>query len=270
MKCMRLGFTEGTLFIKWYIHKYGFESYVKDNYMVNFLFSTSGYYDKEIKGNYFDLTEEECEKVYISEVFNTYMETIMNGLKNCNYLFVCMHCIDPYYKKFTKTLIDDIRPEEWICTQLNKMYFLMENKRVLIISCYATLMENQVTSGNCNAIYPDFPTKMTIIPYDTLFTFFNNGPDNNILETCERYKKDISKIEFDIAVVSCGAYTHILIPYITDCLGKNAFTTNSSCITDAFGIIINRTREHKNNFWVNVPEKYKPEGYEKIEGGCYW
>ena len=70
MKYTRLGWTEGTLFMIWYIQKRGLGDVEKDHNMVNWLFSTSGYYDKQIKGHYFDLTPEECDKVLNSATFN--------------------------------------------------------------------------------------------------------------------------------------------------------------------------------------------------------
>jgi hypothetical protein len=258
----------------WLLNKRITSQHFEDNNLFNWLLTTSGYYDKQINASFFNLNKEELNKVIESETYNKYMEAIFNGMKNCDYLYICLHTA-PFYDKYIEDIKTEMNPSRWQIAESKDMFSLMENKRVLVISCYASLMEEQVKSGNCSSIYPDFPKNTTIIPYDSIYTFFNNGPDNNILETCERYKKEISNIEFDVGIVSCGAYTHLLVPYISDTLGKDAFTSNACIIADSFGIITKRhglSPEYQNTakYWINVPEKYKPEGYEKIEGGCYW
>ena len=78
---MRLAFTEGTLFILWFLKRHH-DINIKDNGLINWLFSTSGYYDNQFSGSYFDIKPEECDKILISQTFNTYMETILEDIKN--------------------------------------------------------------------------------------------------------------------------------------------------------------------------------------------
>ena len=120
-----------------------------------------------------------------------------------------------------------------------------------------------------------------MIYYTTPYTFFNNGPDNNILETCNKVYEDIEKLkdDFDIAIISFGAYSNLLAHYININLNKDIVTTGGN-ISTWFGILNVRTKEFhiKNNvildneeyYITEVPEEYKPKDYMKIENGCYW
>jgi hypothetical protein len=266
MKIMRLGYSEGTLFLNWFCEKNGL-TFGKFYGIINCLFSTSGYYDKKITTDniLYNLTQDKCENVYHSEVFEKYMTLIYEGIQNCDLLEICCHPL-PFDAP-------NLNVGEWL--NIAKLHSLLENKKVLIMSCYASLMVEQVILGHCHKIYSSFPKNCTFIPYDTIYTFFNGGPDNDILETFERYKKDLQNFEFDLAIVSCGAYTHILVPFIADVLKKDAITSFATIIADAFGIITQRSLMQGNipqlhPYWVTVPDKYKPKGYEKLELGAYW
>jgi len=304
MKVMRLGYTEGTLFLLWYIRQK--HNITRISYeLINWLFSTSGYYDNEITGSYFNFSNTECEKAIQSKTFDGYMQTILNGIKNCDKLLICLHntgdehickggctwhsndncscngtcnifhdCCPISYGIISKTLVSEISPKNNGCLEIHDIHNLMENKTVLIVSPFAMLMRQQVLSGNCANIYSNFPKNVTIIPFQAEYTFFNKGNDSNILETVERYKGKIKDINFDLALVSCGAYSHLLVPFIADELNKDAITSFATIITDAFGIYSkrsgNRSESNTAKFWLQIPDEYKPENFMKIENGCYW
>ena len=299
LKIMRLGFTEGTSLVYWYMN-YKSSQKIVNKQTINWLLSTSGFYDKEITGSYFDFSYEECIKVFNSYVFNEYMQNLYNGLLNCDKIAICLHyhnsdhicknnCSWHYsetckcngncniflgtcplnYGSILNTLVNDIKPRNKDCLEIDDIHKLMENKKVLVMSSFAKLMKQQVLSGNCSKIYANFPKNVSIVPFETEYTFFNKGKDNNILETLERYKIDIQNMVFDLAIVSCGAYTHLLVPFIADKMHKDAITSFATIITDAFGIITKRSNK-QDDFWIKIPNEYKPEDYLKIEEGCYW
>jgi hypothetical protein len=162
---MRIGFTEGTLFLNWYRQKKGLVS-GRFYGLINFLFSTSGYYDKEITPNnvLFSLDVYKCENVYLSKTFDTYMKCINEGLKNCDIIEICCHPLP--FEASNLNVGESLN--------VSQLHSLFENKKVLLMSCYATLMIEQVNSGNVKNIYPHFPQHCTFIPYDTVYTFFND------------------------------------------------------------------------------------------------
>jgi hypothetical protein len=265
---MRIGYTEGTLLLLWYMKELC--SHKDYHSFLNWLLSTSGYYDNNIKGSYFNFEADECLKIINSDVFNSYMKQLYLGLFHCDKLLICSHGI------CSTLLTQDVKPSDSSSLNIMDIHNLISNKKVLIMSSFAILIEQQVLSGNCRAIYENFPENVIIIPFQTEYTFFNKGNDNNILETFERYKETIKDIDFDLAIVSCGAYTHLLVPYISDVLHKDAITSFACVITDTFGIKTKRF-EHKKiydektkKFWLEIPEQYRPKDYLKIENGCYW
>lgn len=84
---------------------------------------------------------------------------------------------------------------------------------------------------------------------------------------------EIKKLEFDGAIISAGAYGYLISDFIINNLKKEAYVIGSE-LSFYFGINNNRTKmfhkEQINEFFIEVPPEMKPEGYEKIEGGCYW
>ena len=75
-------------------------------------------------------------------------------------------------------------------------------------------------------------------------------------------------------LISCGAYSNLYADKFFN-LGKNVCTIGGE-LHEFFGIINKRNRNiininTKQEYWIqNIPDEYKPEGYMKIEDGCYW
>jgi hypothetical protein len=85
---------------------------------------------------------------------------------------------------------------------------------------------------------------------------------------------EISQIEFDIALLSCGAYGHMLCHKIDAELKKDAIYVGGS-IQELFGIVSTREKDRGeikyNKYWITeIPESYRPANYKSIENGCYW
>ena len=147
----------------------------------------------------------------------------------------------------------------------------------MIISPFSGLFCKQYYSKKCIQINPEFAYIKQILFYANPYTFFNRGLHNNILETCEFIYNDILKhntTEYDTVVISCGAYSTILAKKFYD-INKNVLTIGND-ITILFGILNQRSKEQYKGvinpeLWITeIPEKYKPKDYKRIENGCYW
>ncbi len=84
--------------------------------------------------------------------------------------------------------------------------------------------------------------------------------------------KKFQKKDFDIALIGCGAYGFQLASRIKQ-MRKQAVHMGGSLQT-LFGIKgarwdINYAHMY-NESWVYPSEAETPNGYEKVEGGCYW
>ena len=82
----------------------------------------------------------------------------------------------------------------------------------------------------------------------------------------------MERVDFDILLVGAGAYGSFLAIKAKQ-MGKQAIQTGGATMT-LFGLIGKRwenrpyVKKWVNSAWIHPYTK--PEGYEKVEGGCYW
>jgi hypothetical protein len=94
-------------------------------------------------------------------------------------------------------------------------------------------------------------------------------------EALNYMENKINSIDFDIAVIGCGAYGLPLAAHVKR-IGKKAIHLGGSTQV-LFGIIGKRWEteydfkdKYFNNYWVRPLDSEKPKGYKKVEDGCYW
>ena len=87
--------------------------------------------------------------------------------------------------------------------------------------------------------------------------------------------EECRKIDFDVALIGCGAYGYLLAAAIKR-MGKGAIQTCGSTQM-FFGVLGERwTADEKlmnevvNSYWIRPSEDERPKNFEKVEGGCYW
>ena len=281
IKLLRLGFTESSLLLFYYFRQQNRCDETMCNLeksLVEWLYTTSGYYDKTIKGNYFDIVHDKnMPKIYVQ-----YMEKILTFIQHSDFLRLCFH------KNFNNadTLIHEfsqiINTHHYIDVDKNMVFNFINNKKILIVSPFSVLIKIQIENGNCKKIYNDFPDIKKVYIYTFPYTFFNNGPNNNILETCDNQFINIletEKSEYDSVLISCGAYSCLLAEKFFN-IGKNVCTLGCNSTT-FFGISSTRHKyfleqdgllnTFNSEYWITtIPEEYKPIDYKKIENGCYW
>jgi hypothetical protein len=281
MKFLRLGYTETTLLYLWYLR-----TIIKINNndikssevrLINWLFTTSGTYNKKIIGSYFDF-DNEYEKIINSSEYNEYMSKIYKYIYNSDNLRLCFHVGLPYEDIYKKEFIDSTNAKNYSGDYWHIHKYIPKNCRLLIINSFAKLIKEQIESGNCEKIFTNFPKIISVEYINTPYTFFNNGPDNNSLETIEKIKSEIELIKdnFDVALVSWGSNGCLISGFIHDELNKDVYMSGGE-ITYHFGICSKRHPFNKNkyhnseDYWIKeIPEEYKPKDYMKIEDGCYW
>ena len=86
--------------------------------------------------------------------------------------------------------------------------------------------------------------------------------------------EEVSRHDFDIALIGCGAYGFPLAARIKQ-MGKSAIHMGGAVQT-LFGIKSGRGLSNSyinglyNEYWVWPDEHDRPKGSEKVENGCYW
>jgi hypothetical protein len=290
MKITRLGYTETSLLFIQYIKNNKNYDFTNDdtefiNTLINWLYTTSGYYDKSIEGTYFNFYGDICIN---SIVYNNYMNDLLLNLNNSDILQLNFQNFSENINNFkndflsqfnSKKIIYDVDDNYMFDYMKDKLFNIIKNKNILVINSFSKLIKKQIDTNinNLKKIYQNFPDIKKVYEYTTSYTFFNNGPDNSILDTINNMCNEIQNLnyDFEIAIISCGAYSSFIGNYINNNLKKDIFITGGY-ITRFFGIINKREMNKFNNFenkeyWVTtIPDEYKPPNYEKIEDGCYW
>ena len=278
IKILRLGMTEISLLFIYWLKKYKNINNNKVNNLYNSLikwfYTTSGYYDKKIIGNYMNVIHKTEPNNYI-----LYMETILNFIKNSDMFNFCFHKFDLHNELTEFKSFINAEKDLYITQQI--VFNFISGKKILIISPFSPLIKIQLESGNCKLIYENTPSINEIYTYKFPYTFFNNGPDNNIFETRDNvFAHIIDNIEnnYESVLISCGAYSGLMAEKFYN-IGKNVCVVGGDLQT-FFGIMNTRTKKHyndnnleiknKDNWILNIPDEYKPENYLKIENGCYW
>lgn len=157
----------------------------------------------------------------------------------------------------------------------------LENRKVLVVHPFKDSIISQYNTNRKKLfknpkILPDFELDViqavqTIAGEKSRF--------QNWFEALDYMKSEISKRNFDILIVGCGAYGLPLAAYGKS-LGKKAIHLGGGTQL-LFGIKGKRwegkyhgddTRfsDLFNDYWVYPSKKERPQNANKVEGGCYW
>ena len=170
--------------------------------------------------------------------------------------YITLTALEPYYSNFP-----------WSTA--------LEGKRVLIVHPFAKTVLSQYSkrrelfSDSC--ILPEFE----LITFKAVQTIGSNtGGFSTWFDALEYMKDEIAKLEFDVAILGCGAYAFPLASHIKR-MGKKALIMGGATQL-LFGIKGRRWDDNPvisslyNEAWVRPNEADRPEGFENVEGGCYW
>lgn len=152
------------------------------------------------------------------------------------------------------------------------------NKKVLVIHPFTESIKKQYKKRNkiFNKNYlPKFKLK-TIKAVQTLVT--QDERFKNWFEALDHMKLQMEKIDFDIALIGCGAYGFPLAAHAKK-LGKIGFHLGGELQT-IFGIIGKRYEnpshadgiylKYINKHWIRPNKNERPKNYKNVENGCYW
>ena len=275
---IRLGYTESQLLFYYYLDKFNVydkkEYEDRQNNLINWLYSTSGFYDKTISGTYFNF---DANNIKNTDTYNKYFEKVLKNIKNINNCKINLNFHDLDMNCIPEEIRDNFNKYININKKVTKypnVLPFMSNKKILIINNLSYLMKKQYYSGNIKKICPEFPDDVIDIKcFENGYTFLNSGPHKNILKTYRKMCIKIKEIDFDGAIISAGAYSSLLAYHISNKLNKEVFVCGGD-LPNYFGIKTLKADIHFkhliNEYWIPVPEYMKPTNYKKIEDGIYW
>lgn len=102
-----------------------------------------------------------------------------------------------------------------------------------------------------------------------------SGPHESWFSSLTIMQKEISELDFDVAIIGAGAYGLPLGSFIKSKLGKCAIHMGGICQI-LFGIKGKRWDQVEiyqrlfNKYWVYPDNSEIPDGAKLIENGCYW
>lgn len=171
------------------------------------------------------------------------MLSILKDNNTCS-LQLSFHNVNDTIVKYKTTFFEYINYIEK--QQFSNIFKFLNNKHILIVNNLGSLIKQQFESGNLKKIHPEFPDNIKSLQYlENTCTFFNNGPDSNILETANNICNQIKEFNFDGAVISTGAYSCIIADYILNNLKKEVYVIGGD-LGYYFGIS-NKRAKHFNS-----------------------
>lgn len=176
-------------------------------------------------------------------------------------------------KNARKVHLEDLVP----FNHQNPWSFAFKNKKILVIHPFTESINLQFNRKELlfkdKRVLPHFE----LITYKPIQSFLGNYEKleyNDWFEALEFMKKDISKLEFDIAILGCGSYGFPLASYIKK-MGKKSIHMGGATQL-IFGILGKRWEQeydmsnYINEYWIRPSLNERPENFEKVENGCYW
>lgn len=152
----------------------------------------------------------------------------------------------------------------------------LEGKKVLVIHPFEdSILAQYKKWGNLfdnQQLQPNFK----LLTLKAVQSIAGNKPDNfnNWFEALEWMKYEIDKLDFDIAIIGCGAYGFPLAAYVKQ-IGKKAIHLGGA-VQYLFGIKSNagnntiKLPKLYNEFWIYPSRSETPRGIENVENSRYW
>jgi hypothetical protein len=153
----------------------------------------------------------------------------------------------------------------------------LKDKKVLVVHPFERSIQHQykkkekIFSGSHEL--PEFK----LITYKAVQSIAGNKPVgfDNWFDALDRMRFDIAKIDFDIAILGCGAYGMPLAVSIKNELKKKAIHLGGN-VQFLFGIRGSRWESDPvfspfiNEHWVKPMSEETPTGHQSIDSNCYW
>lgn len=237
---------------------------------LSLLCQTAGFFpkDMDLGLRYAKECFEAAKNIDIHATWDLWMEEYMIGRLEPDAKVIRWGYIAPYYQRQSKG------DKPWTAA--------LKGKKVLVINHFVDSIEQQYANNrtrlfekifDADNILPEFELKT----FKSVQTAGGNKDDrfNNWFEALDWMIEEIKKIDFDVALIGCGAYGFLIADAIKK-MGKGAIQT-CGCTQMIFGVLGQRWTEDKklmaeviNDSWIRPSDKEKFEGINNIEGACYW
>lgn len=153
---------------------------------------------------------------------------------------------------------------------------MLEGKKVLVVHPFAEDIQSKYNNHRTDIWKdPDVLPEFKLITYKSVQSMLGlKTPYKSWFDALNKMENDISKIDFDIALIGCGAYGMPLAAYVKK-MGKQAVHL-AGWTQVLFGIIGTRWENNPrvskmiNEYWIHPSKNNIPAEAKKIENGAYW
>ena len=151
----------------------------------------------------------------------------------------------------------------------------LEGKKVLVIHPFAKTIETQYARRELLWGNKDVLPKFDLITMKAVQSLCDEDTEfDTWFDALAYMEHEIDKIDFDVAIIGCGAYSFPLAVYCKR-KGKQAIQL-AGATQILFGIKGKRWDDNPavskfyNEYWVRPLPEETPKQSEKVENGCYW
>ncbi len=224
--------------------------------------------DKDLGIRYVDMVLDAAKDIDVHAIWGLWMEDYMLAQWEPEAKITRWGHIAPYYQRKENGELP------WT--------HALKGKKVLVINPFTNSISAQY-ENNRERLFAQIYAADDILPQFELKLLKSvqtagGTKDNRFstwFEALEWMIEECRKIDFDVALVGCGAYGYLLASAIKK-MGKGAIQTCGSTQM-LFGVLGKRWTGDKqlmeevvNQYWIRPSADERPETFSKVESGCYW
>jgi len=239
-------------------------------------------YEKELKIHALKqegLYPENCD-FYLA--FNRFY---MNHVRNLDCLGVCYRPstmemqILRYYKLHSKLIYFEFQEPDRTDQQCYLPYF--RDKKLLIICPFAAVLKSQATKEIFEGVWSKtgkkwfYPKSVDAVEFPYGFAQETHQKYSTVMDLFDFIIGKINQKDFDVALVAAGGLSIPIASTIKN-MGKVAIDLGGH-LQFVFGVLGKRWRDSEdgkrnyyNDFWIDMPARYKPKETDVCDNGAYW
>jgi hypothetical protein len=188
-----------------------------------------------------------------------------------------------YYDPSSKPIYyRDLVPDRSLPSVRENCYLhLFGGKKLLLICPFAQFLQSRANQETFELVWQKtgkkwfHPSRVEALEFPYGFDRATSRRYPTALELFGTIAAGINQHDFDIALVAAAGLAIPIVSHIKS-LGKIAISFGGD-LQILFGVLGNRwrnwprwQRDYFNEYWVNLPEKYRPAESDVCDGGAYW
>lgn len=152
----------------------------------------------------------------------------------------------------------------------------LKGKKVLVVHSFTDTISAQYQKREKLFANQETLPEFELIPYRSVTSYLGiKTPYRDWFEALDKMCADIAKIDFDVAILGCGAYGMSIGAFVKRGLHRQALHLGGVSQI-LFGIkggrwdVMPEFAALYNDAWTRPFESERPEAYKAVERGCYW